>query len=211
MTITGRADRIDEQTDGAIVLLDYKTGTAPSPQQVATHLEPQLTIEALMLAAGGFGAIGNHPIGDLAYVELKGSRDPVRLRSVLDNKEAKDAATLVAEVDERLRGLLERYAFASHGYLSRARVQLEKRLDRDYDHLARARERALAGEGGGPAPHTTRRARTPRRRSQRRRTKTQLPPAAAHVTAAAAVRRVAAVRRAAAARALPSPAPLPPR
>lgn len=148
VTITGRADRIDEQADGTIVLLDYKTGTAPSPQQVATHLEPQLTIEALMLAAGGFGAIGNHPIGDLAYVELKGSKDPVRLRSVLDNKEAKDAATLVGEVDERLRALLERYAFAAHGYLSRARVQLEKSFDGDYDHLARSREWALSVEGG---------------------------------------------------------------
>lgn len=146
--ITGRADRIDEQTDGTIVLLDYKTGTAPSPQQVATHLEPQLTIEALMLAAGGFGALGTHPIGDLAYVELKGSREPVRLRSVLDNKEDKDAATLVGEVDERLRGLLERYAFASHGYLSRARVQLEKSFDGDYDQLARSREWALSVEGG---------------------------------------------------------------
>lgn len=148
VAITGRADRIDEQTDGTIVLLDYKTGTAPSPQQVAAHLEPQLTIEALMLAAGGFGAIGNHPIGDLAYVELKGSKDPVRLRSVLDNKEGKDAATLVAEVDERLRALLERYAFTAHGYLSRARVQLEKSFDGDYDHLARSREWALSVEGG---------------------------------------------------------------
>ncbi len=87
-------------------------------------------------------------MGGRAYGELKGSRDPVRLRSVLDNKEAKDAATLVAEVDERLRGLLERYAFASHGYLSRARVQLEKRFDGDYDHLARSREWALSVEGG---------------------------------------------------------------
>lgn len=148
VTITGRADRIDEQTDGRVVLLDYKTGTAPSPQQVATHLEPQLTIEALMLSAGGFGVLGRNPIGDLAYVELKGSREPVRLRSVLDNKEDKDAATLVGEVDERLRALLERYAFASSGYLSRARVQLEKSFDGDYDHLARSREWALSVEGG---------------------------------------------------------------
>lgn len=148
VTITGRADRIDRMADGRLTLLDYKTGTAPSPQQVASHLEPQLTIEALMLADGGFGDLGTRAIADLAYIELKGSRESVKLRSMLDNKEGKDAATLTAEVDERLRGLLERYAYAGTGYLSRARIFQEKDFGGAYDHLARAREWALSVEGG---------------------------------------------------------------
>ncbi len=148
VTITGRADRIDRTADGRLTLIDYKTGSAPSPQQVAAHLEPQLTIEALMLARGGFGDLGSTAIGDLAYIELKGSREPVKLRSMLDNKEGKDAAALTDEVDEKLRGLLERYSHAEAGYLSRARVFQEKTFGGAYDHLARAREWALSVEGG---------------------------------------------------------------
>ncbi|WP_367192385.1 double-strand break repair protein AddB [Amorphus sp. 3PC139-8] len=147
--ITGRADRVDERSDGTLALYDYKTGTAPSPQEVAAHLEPQLTIEALMAAEGGLkGVPVGRPLSEMAYLELKGAKEPLRLRSVLANTQGKDAATLVAEVDAKLARLLGAYALEGSRYLSRARVKLEGAFGGDYDHLARAREWALSVEGG---------------------------------------------------------------
>lgn len=147
--ISGRADRVDVLTDGSLALYDYKTGQAPSPKEVATHLEPQLTIEALMASEGALEGIPpGHRLAELAYIELRGAREPVKRRSVLDNALDKDAATLVAEVDEKLSRLISTYALEGSPYRSRARIQREKSFGGDYDHLARAREWALSTEGG---------------------------------------------------------------
>ncbi|MDQ0316748.1 double-strand break repair protein AddB [Amorphus orientalis] len=149
VTVAGRADRVDLLSDGTVALYDYKTGSSPSAQEVAAHLEPQLTLEALMLREGGLESVpADQTVSDIAYIELKGAREPLTVRSILDNKAGKDAATLVAEVDQKLRALLSAYAMDGSVYLSRARIQREKSFGGDYDHLARAREWALSVEGG---------------------------------------------------------------
>ena len=46
-----RADRIDTLADGSLAVIDYKTGTPPTPKQVASGLTPQLSLEAAMIAS----------------------------------------------------------------------------------------------------------------------------------------------------------------
>ena len=43
--------------DGELVVTDYKTGRAPGHKEVKTGLAPQLTLEAAILRAGGFGEL----------------------------------------------------------------------------------------------------------------------------------------------------------
>ena len=57
-TVTAKADRLDVLQDGRVTLIDYKTGALPSRKDVERHLAPQLTLEAAILAAGGFAADG---------------------------------------------------------------------------------------------------------------------------------------------------------
>ncbi len=52
-TLTARADRLDVAGDGGLAIIDYKTGTPPSPKEVRS-LSPQLPLEALIARAGGF-------------------------------------------------------------------------------------------------------------------------------------------------------------
>src|SRR5690606_2763184 len=54
MLLTARADRIDIRKDGAICVLDYKTGSPPGFRAAIIGLEPQLLLEAAIARSGGF-------------------------------------------------------------------------------------------------------------------------------------------------------------
>ena len=67
-----RADRIDERTDGTVAIIDYKTGAVPSTKEVSAGYAPQLPLEAVIAAAGGFDVIGAKAVSELAYWRLTG-------------------------------------------------------------------------------------------------------------------------------------------
>src|SRR5690606_1304682 len=74
-TLNGRADRIDAGADGAVDILDYKTGAPPKEKATLAGFEPQLPLEAAMLRAGAFDGIGAEAPGGLLYLRLSGGRD----------------------------------------------------------------------------------------------------------------------------------------
>lgn len=156
--LTGRADRIDLRTDGAVALLDYKTGKPPTEKQVQSLLSPQLALETAMLIAGGFDrpgttAFAGRPIAETAYVHLGGGRDggAWEARAKAKGEDLGPEALASAALDA-LDALVRHQRLASTGYPSRPRVQFEKARAGDYDHLARVAEWAAgeAGEGGEP-------------------------------------------------------------
>ncbi|HEX7820165.1 MAG TPA: double-strand break repair protein AddB [Sphingobium sp.] len=53
----GKADRIDRAPDGSIIVLDYKTGKAPSAAQVKAGYSLQLGLLALIARQGGFDKV----------------------------------------------------------------------------------------------------------------------------------------------------------
>jgi ATP-dependent helicase/nuclease subunit B len=57
VALNGVADRIDRVADGAIAIVDYKTGLPPSKKQVAAGLALQLGLIALIAERGGFAGV----------------------------------------------------------------------------------------------------------------------------------------------------------
>ena len=144
--LKGRADRIDELTDGTIAVIDYKTGQVPSAKQVEALLAPQMPLEAAMIRRLGFQNVpANCPVSELLYVQLKGGAEPVG--AFLRNPNAMDLESLADEAWKRLEQLVAHYGQEDNGYLSRARVMMEGRVDGDYDHLARVQEWSFGAEG----------------------------------------------------------------
>ncbi len=143
-TLSGIADRIDLFTDGTLAILDYKTGKAPTAKQTDAKFSVQLPLEAAMAARGAFenqkdGSTG--PVAaqtsELAYVELKGGREPGKVVSATGKD--KDAMTTGEDALEHTHALLTLFEDEETPYISRPRPQFLS-YDGPFDHLARVKE-----------------------------------------------------------------------
>lgn len=142
--IGGLADRIDLLSDGSVEILDFKTGTMPSAKEARTLLDPQLPLEAYILAKGGFSGLGKEIATSLKYVRLKPDDhlivDQVEAKPTSKDNEPRSAIQLGHQAARELVRLVEGLRSGEYGYLSRAIPKLERDMSGDYDHLARVAE-----------------------------------------------------------------------
>jgi ATP-dependent helicase/nuclease subunit B len=142
-TLSGIADRVERNTDGRYVILDYKTGSARTEKQVRTGLAPQLTLEAAMLRQGGFAEFpAGASIAEIGYVLLKGGArpgepKPIEFTHGTANEQADRALQKLAE-------LAKRFDDESQPYLSLVSPMWTTYYG-DYDHLARVKEWSATG------------------------------------------------------------------
>lgn len=124
-TLTGQADRIDRRSDGRYLILDYKTGGAPSAREQASF-DKQLLLEAAMLQDGSFRDL---PAGPVAAAQFLGLRDgktvPAPLETEPPEKTWADFRVLIAA-----------YMDPDQGFTARRMLQKDSDVG-DYDHLAR--------------------------------------------------------------------------
>jgi ATP-dependent helicase/nuclease subunit B len=147
--LTGVADRIDLMDGGRADIIDYKTGSSPSPAQARSLLDPQLALEAYALGAGAFRDVGALVPGDLLYVRLKpGDRfkpETVNNEGSTGGKsQAKSAMDLAEESIEQFTSLVTLLRSGERGFASRLIPAQQNDYSGDYDHLARVAEWATA-------------------------------------------------------------------
>ena len=140
-TLTGRADRIDVLGSGKARLVDYKTGRIPTSPQVKSGLAPQLTLEAALLAEGGFAPLAPMEAAELYYIKLSGGEPPGLILPVAEI----DVMAKAREHLEKFKALMRAYDDESHGYIPRAAMEKEQDTSL-FDHLSRWREWSLAEE-----------------------------------------------------------------
>lgn len=139
--LTAKADRIDRTPTGGVVLVDYKTGTPPTGKEVRLGKAPQLPLEALIAAEGGFEGVKAAKVDGLEYWRLSGG-DPAG--TVLALKD--DAASLAAEAREGLDYLIRTFDDPDTAYHSQPRPAWAPKYT-DYAHLARIKEWSAGGGG----------------------------------------------------------------
>jgi ATP-dependent helicase/nuclease subunit B len=142
-TLTGRVDRIEQRQDGSIFIMDYKTGSPPSGNQVISGGAPQLPLEAVMAEAGAFGEEFQGDVTELAFWKLSGRhvagddtplfKKPEILRDVID------------KAAQRLPELFIKFADPATAYLSAPHPD-RSTYDDPFRGLSRRSE--WGGEGG---------------------------------------------------------------
>jgi ATP-dependent helicase/nuclease subunit B len=143
--LTARADRIEQRSDGGYAIIDYKTGSVPTDQQVQVGFNPQLTLEAAILQGGGFRDIpAGASVSELTYVALRGGAQPGESRSIKFTEG--DANSQAQHALKRLAAVAARFAREETPYHSLVHPMWKTRYG-PYDHLARVKEWSLGLEG----------------------------------------------------------------
>jgi len=141
-TLKARADRIDRLTSGELVVIDYKTGAAPRPQEVLLGLSPQLSLEAAIALGSGFEDLAYGTIARLEYWRLSGGAVPGEIKEVREpgrGGRAIDANDLAAKARQGLIDLLRNFGTDEAAYPPTPRYEYKPRYN-DYEHLARIAE-----------------------------------------------------------------------
>jgi ATP-dependent helicase/nuclease subunit B len=68
--LKGRADRVDLRHDGRFEIIDYKTGSVPTPGAMQQFLAPQLPLEAAMVGADAFPDLKARTAEALTYIKI---------------------------------------------------------------------------------------------------------------------------------------------
>ena len=145
-TLRARADRFDLHTDGTLGIADYKTGTLPKKDWCETGLQPQLTLEAAMIARGAFGdRFKDMPVSLMRYIRLAGGVDPGTERKITEDEAT--SRELAEEAFAHLCELIAAFDDPKRTYPSQPRPQFANAYG-DYDHLARRLEWSIGGESG---------------------------------------------------------------
>lgn len=125
-TVFGFADRIDRDTDGCLLVYDYKTGKPPTKKE-QLHFEKQLLVEAALLVNGAWPPEPAPVVADARYIGLGAS--PTEVPAPLEDETPQT-------VIEGLKSLVRAYVVDGYGYTSRRAMQRDA-VSGDYDHLAR--------------------------------------------------------------------------
>ena len=141
--LAARADRIERRADGRLAILDYKTGQPPKPEDVRQGHAPQLTLEAAMAVAGGFGDDLADEVAELAYWCMTGATPPGDCRAPIKSGECRrchsDGARQPDQPHRRIRRSPPAVSFAAAPGRGAALLGLR---------AARA-GRGMGGGGGG--------------------------------------------------------------
>lgn len=145
--LTAEADRISQDGDGAVYLVDFKTGAPPKPKDVKPGFAPQLTLEGAMATRGSFADFGVTAAVGAVYVKLGGAEGLEESQPFEKQFESLSEAHY-----EGLVRLLNAYRDEATAYANLPWPGHAPRYN-DYAHLARVKEWSMTGEtegeGGG--------------------------------------------------------------
>ena len=144
--LIGKADRIDQLTDGTLEIIDFKTGGVPAPAEMKDFDAPQLLLEAAMARAGAFPGIAPRDSSALTYIKIGLGPAAFQTRA-FSLRKGMPLMEAVDEIERRLQGHVDAFLLTDRLAMTariRPRVTTGRKSYRGpYDHLARVDEWTL--------------------------------------------------------------------
>lgn len=137
------ADRIEHKSDCTLAIIDYKTGAVPTSKEVEAGYAPQLPLEAVIAASGGFKGVAAKPVSDLLYWRLTGRGDGGETSPA---GKSKDVESLRNEALDGMQRMVATFDDPATPYTAMPHPDRAPTYG-DAQHLARVKEWASA-EGG---------------------------------------------------------------
>ena len=137
--LKGRADRVDEMTDGSVQILDFKTGSVPAAGVMRAFEAPQMLLEAAMVRAGAMPGVPAADSSALTYIKIGLGPDAFR---PMPYSLPKDQTLMgaVEEVTLRMQRHVDYFLFHDTPMPARLLPLKTQRFPGAYDHLARMDE-----------------------------------------------------------------------
>lgn len=138
-TLTGRADRVDELADGTLEIIDFKTGSVPTPGGMRAFEAPQMLLEAAMAKAGGMAQVPQLETSALRYIKIGLGPDAFIDKGfgLADGHSVMSAAD---EIVRRMQRHVELFLFRETPMPPRLLPVKLQRFPGAYDHLMRMAE-----------------------------------------------------------------------
>lgn len=137
--LRGRADRLDQHKDGQIDIIDFKTGSPPSAKDVRDLWSPQLPLEGLLLARGGFAELPASADVSFNYIKISHGPNPFNVTEIGLGEGG--SAALIERAYQQLAKQIEALLLRDDlPFVSRVAPRANQNFKGDYDHLARVDE-----------------------------------------------------------------------
>jgi len=145
ITVTARADRMDEFATGELRIVDYKTGEGKLMSHTTKGYKPQLFLEAWIAQQGGFGVLSKASARELMYIRLSGGEPAGEINTGPSGKKAIVVEDEVEVAADGVKQLIAAYLDGQQAYPAKPGQETWDRKG-DYDHLSRWREWAMGSE-----------------------------------------------------------------
>lgn len=141
VTLSGRADRIDRNAEGALAIVDYKTGGVPSHAQLSGGFSLQLGLLAKMAEEGLFPHVTAGEVRALRYWKLSGGKTAGVVKDpLMHNRKAwTTVGDFVRESLRHLIALTDEMLLGPAPFTAKLHPEHAEHY-RDFDHLARVSE-----------------------------------------------------------------------
>ncbi len=139
--LSGKVDRIDRMPDGSLVIVDYKTGSAPSGKKIAAGFASQLGLLGLIAQESGFAGLTGQASNFEYWTLNKRERGSFGARKALFGKKNEDPeahSQFIADSGSNALEAFQDYLLGTTPFV--AKLHPEHALGSDYDQLMRLSE-----------------------------------------------------------------------
>ena len=138
-TLTGRADRVDELTDGKLEIIDFKTGSVPTSGAMTKFEAPQMLLEVAMAKGGGLAPVPPLDTSALRYIKI-GLGPDAFIDKGFALAEGHTIMTAADEIVRRMQRHVDLFLLNQTPMVPRILPVKQQRFPGAYDHLMRMAE-----------------------------------------------------------------------